>query len=95
MDNTLSRLQQMRASACGMLPLVDEIRRINWTAPVWSAMFIDGSDVALVGSEDGLVSVWDVTTPDTDALIDWIQENRYVVELTCEQLSEIAVQEDC
>ncbi len=72
-----------------------EIHRINWTAPVWSATFIEGSDVALVGSEDGLVSLWDVTTPDMDTLVNWIQDNRYVVELTCDQLSEIAIQEDC
>lgn len=72
-----------------------EIRRINWTAPIWTASFVDDSNTVLVGSEDGLVSLWDVTIPDTADLMDWVQNNRYVVELTCDQLAQFEMDGDC
>lgn len=58
----------------------EELRRINWTADIWSAMFMPDGETVITGSEDGLVSLWSIKTLAIDELIEWVEDNRYVMD---------------
>lgn len=64
-----------------------EVRRYLLPSAVWSAILVPEIDQAVTGSEDGIMRLWDVSVTDIDTLINWVHDNRYVVEATCEQLA--------
>ncbi len=72
-----------------------EIRRFddhtNWGLDV--EFHPDGTSAATV-AEDNTARIWQVA-PSTDALIEWVQTNRYVPELTCAQRERYSIEPLC
>jgi len=61
----------------------EQVRRfIGHTDDVRSVAFSTDGNFALSGSSDGTIREWQITLS-LDALVQWIQDNRYVRELTC------------
>lgn len=56
---------------------------LTHTAPVLSAAFSPDSQYAVSGSRDMLGVVWRMPSP--QGLIEWVKDNRYIPDLTCDQ----------
>jgi WD40 repeat protein len=74
----------------------EELYRLNaHTQPVLSVKFSPDGKYAYAVSTDGLLSKWKISVQSLPELKDWIQSNRYVRELTCEERLRYRVEPLC
>lgn len=59
------------------------LHRINLVEPVYSVAFSPDSSIAYAASEDGKLLEWQVAEKELPELLNWINANRNVRELTC------------
>ncbi|MCB9454194.1 MAG: TIR domain-containing protein [Anaerolineaceae bacterium] len=71
----------------------NELLRFSARTGVWDATFSPDAQTILTGAEDGTPRLWQVFT--LDATLAWIQKNRYVAELTCEQQIQYRISDSC
>ena len=50
---------------------------------------------ALSGSMDQMITQWSTEYPDLEGLLDWIEANRYVRDLTCEERARYQIEPLC
>ena len=74
----------------------EELYRLNaHTQPVLSVTFSPDGKYAYAVSTDGILSKWKISVQSLPELKDWIQANRYVRELTCEERQRYRVEPLC
>jgi WD40 repeat protein len=74
----------------------EELYRLNaHTQPVISVTFSPDGKYAYAVSTDGLLSKWKISVQSLPELKDWIQANRYVRPLTCEERQRYRVDPLC
>jgi WD40 repeat protein/DNA-binding SARP family transcriptional activator len=74
----------------------EELYRLNaHTQPVLSVAFSPDGKYAYAVSTDGLLSKWKISVQSLPELLDWIQANRYVRSLTCEERQRYRVEPLC
>jgi WD40 repeat protein/transcriptional regulator with XRE-family HTH domain len=63
--------------------------------PIYGVTFSPDSQTAFSVSTDGLLVQWKIAEKNLPELLDWIQKNRYVAPLTCEQKSQYLIKPLC
>jgi WD40 repeat protein len=62
---------------------------------VQGVAFSPDGEFAFTAGEDGRLVQWRMDTPSLDELLEWIEANRYVRELTCEERAIYSVEPPC
>jgi WD40 repeat protein len=73
----------------------EELHRLNFTQPVYSAVFSPDSKIIYAAVEGGKLVEWRLAEKSLPELLDWIDANRYVRELTCEERQQYHVDPLC
>lgn len=63
------------------------VREFGYTGPevVFDIALIPDGHTAISGSIDQVITQWAIVNPSLDELLDWIEANRYVRQLSCEE----------
>jgi WD40 repeat protein len=73
----------------------EELHRINLFLPVYSAVFSPDGKTAYAVAQDGKLVEWHIAEKSLPELLDWIQANRYVRELTCDERQQYNIEPLC
>ena len=73
----------------------EELHRMNFSLPVFSAVFSPDSKTAYAVAQEGRLVEWHIAEKSLPELLDWIKSNRYVRELTCEERQQYHVDPLC
>ena len=69
-----------------------EVRRFyGHTEPIVNVFFSPDGQTAFTSSYDGTVIQWQITDWPLDKLLEWMRENRYVRDFTCEERAEFNI----
>lgn len=72
-----------------------ELYRVHFPDVVYSAAFSPDSKTVYAASGDGTLAQWNIAEKSLPELLDWIQENRYVRPLTCDERQQYHVDPLC
>jgi WD40 repeat protein/DNA-binding SARP family transcriptional activator len=73
------------------------VREFGYSGPavVFDLALSPDGRTALSGSIDQTITQWSIDYPDLEGLLDWIEANRYVRELTCEERARYQIEPLC
>ena len=65
----------------------EQVREFGYTGPavVFDIALSPDGRTAISGSIDQVITQWAIVNPSLDELLDWIEANRYVRQLSCEE----------
>jgi WD40 repeat protein len=73
----------------------EELHRLNTHLGIFSVMFSPDGKTAYAASKDGKLVEWHIAEKSLPELLDWINSNRYVRDLTCEERQQYHVDPLC
>jgi WD40 repeat protein/transcriptional regulator with XRE-family HTH domain len=73
----------------------EELHRINAHTGVYNVLFGTDGKTVYAASQDGKLIEWHITEKSLPELLEWINSNRYVRELTCEERQQYNVDPLC
>lgn len=73
-----------------------ELRRFTGhTAPVWGVVFSPDGQTAYSSSFDGALIEWQISDWSMEEVLDWVQDNRYMRDFTCEERAQYRIEPLC